>query len=192
MMVDHNVLKDDIVSASRYIKLLDLRNTISGLKRKLPTSITLELEGRITEKLRTFDYPICSVSKIRVIFTNGLSKELEPDECVYAQSQGLKLSNYIFSHYVSAKDFEIESVNTIGSANMGYLTEEHEKKFNVEMSFTPMSNSDLRERVDFLMKRVENLERIETVFAENLPKMARDMNDLKDKVDKIYKVIEKK
>lgn len=192
MMADHNVLKDEIVSASRYIKLLDLRSTISGLKRKLPISISMELEGRVTEKLRTFDYPICNASKIKVIFSNGLSKELDPEECVYAQTNGLKLSNYIFSHYVSAKDFEIEAANRIGSYNVGYLTEEADKKYDVNASFTPLSNSELSEKIGFLMKRVENLERIETVFAENLPKMARDMHDLKDKVDKIYKVIEKR
>ncbi len=192
MMADHNVLKDEIVSASRYIKLLDLKNTVSGLKRKLPISISMELEGRVIEKLRTFDYPICSASKIKIIFSNGLSKELDPKECVHAQSHGLKLSNYIFSHYVSAKDFEIEAVNTLGSFNMGYLTEEEDRKQEVKVTFTPLSNSELSERIDFIMKRVENLERIETVFAENLPKMARDMSDLKEKVDKIYKVIEEK
>lgn len=192
MMVDHNVLKDDISSASRYMKLQDLKNTISGLKRKLPTSISLELEGRITEKLRAYDYPICSVAKIRVIFSNGLSKELEPEECIRAQARGISLSNYIFSHYVSARDFTIENIQTLGSTNFGYLSEEAGKRLVQVETLTPLTNSEIRERMDFLMKRVENLERIEMSFAENLPKIARDVNDLKDKVDRIYKIIENK
>lgn len=185
------MLKGEISSASRYRKLQDLSYTISGLKRKLPISISLELQGRITEKIRTFNYPICSLAKIRVIFSNGLSKELEPEECVSAQARGLKLSDYIFSHYVSARDFEIEASNTMGSSKMGYLAEESDRKYEADPSFTPLSNYELRERIDFLLKRVENLERLETVFAENLPKIARDVNDLKDKMDKIYKVVEK-
>ena len=57
---------------------------------------------------------------------------------------------------------------------------------------TSLSNGELRERVDFMMKKVEGLERISAIYAENIPKLARDMNDLKEKVDKIYrKVIER-
>lgn len=191
-MVDHNVLKDEISEATRFRKLQDLKSTISGLKRKLPLSISMELEGRVIEKMRTFNYPICSVATIRVIFSNGLSKALEPEECIYAQARGMKLSTYIFSHYVSARDFEIQEIKPLGSTNMGYLTEDEDKKYESDPSFTPLSNYELRERVDFLLKRVENLERMEMVFAENLPKMARDMGDMKDKLDRIYKAIDKK
>lgn len=188
-MVDHNALKEEISAATRYMKLLDIRNTISGQKKNMPLSITMELEGRVTEKLRTFNYPICSVARISVIFTNGLSKELEPEECVYAQARGITLSSYIFSHYVSAKDFEIKAINTMGSRNKGYLTSEQDDKQSDGEYLTPLSVEELNEKVEFLMKRVENLERIEMVFAENIPKMARDMNDLKEKIDRIYRTL---
>lgn len=186
-MMDHNVLRDEIFSANRYRKLQDLKLSISGLKMKVPLSISAELEGRILEKIRTFDYPMCTSARIKVIFSNGLSRELEPDECHYAMSRGMKLSDYIFSHYVSARDFEIESPEILGTKNFGVFSDQAEPEVNDSIDFTSMAPAALRERVDFLLKKVENLEKIESIYAESLPKMARDMNELKEKVDKIYK-----
>ena len=45
------------------------------------------------------------------------------------------------------------------------------------------------ERVDFLLRKVENLERIGEIYTENIPKIIRDMDDIKDKVEKIYRVV---
>ena len=58
-----------------------------------------------------------------------------------------------------------------------------------DQAFTTLTSTELNERVEFLMKKVEGLERISAIYAENMPKMARDMNDLKEKVDKIYKKV---
>lgn len=188
-MMDHNVLKDEISSANRYRKLQDLRMTIGGLRRKLPLSISSELEARVTEKLRTFDYPICSVANIRIVFSNGLSKEMEPDECQKAMARGMKLSDYIFSRYVSSKDFEIDSSDSIGSRNLGVFSDTVNKPNPDEVNFTPLSPEELRERLDFLAKKIDSLERLETIYAENIPKMARDVNDLTEKMDKILRKI---
>ena len=191
-MMDHNVLRDEISAASRYRKLQDLKLTIEGLKRKLPLSIAAELEARVTEKLRTFDYPICSVARIKIIFSNGLSKYLDQDECQKAMARGMKLSDYLFSRYISVKDFEISSSEILGSRNFGIYSEPSKVFASQNEEFTPLSSEELRERLDFLSKRVESLERVGTIYAENIPKLARDMNDLKEKVDKIYrKVIER-
>ena len=185
-MMDHNVLKDEVSSSSRYRKLQDLKLTINGLRRKLPISITTELEARVTEKLRTFDYPICSVAKVKIIFSNGLSKDLDPDECMKAMAMGRKLSDYIFSRYVSARDFEIDSSEILGSRNFGVYSDSSEKEVGM-VELTPLSNAELRERVDFLMKKVDNLEKIGAIYAENIPKIARDVNDLKKKLDEIHR-----
>ena len=190
-MMDHNVLKDEISFSTRYRKLQDLKLTIDGMRRKLPLSISAELEARVVEKLRTFDYPICSVATIKVIFSNGLSKELEPDECQKAMARGMKLSDYLFSRYISARDFEIDSSETIGSRNFGVFSDSAEKQDSLDTDLTPLSSPELRERIDFLMKKVEALERLETIYAENIPKMARDMNDMKENVDRILKKIMK-
>ncbi len=185
--MDHNLFREEISSSNRYRKLRDLKITITGQKRKLPLSISTELEARVTEKLRTFDYPICNVAKIKIIFSNGLSKIMEPDECQKAMARGMKLSDYIFSRYVSAKDFEIEASEIIGTRNFGIFSDSAENPVKTDSGLTPLSDSELRERIDFLVRKVESLERLETIYAENIPRMARDMNDLREKMDVIYR-----
>lgn len=190
-MVDHNVLKEEIASSKRYRKLLDLKLTISGYRKQLPISISTELEGRIIEKIRTFDYPICSVATVKVIFTNGLSKALEPEECHNAMARGMKLSDYIFSHYASARDFLIESSEFVGTRRGLMTVGESDSETDGRNDFSPLNPYALTERMNFILKKVDSLEKMEAIYAENIPKMARDMNDLKDKVDKIYKKVTK-
>ena len=79
--------------------------TTDGLKRKLPLRIVTELEARVTEKLRTFNYPIGRVANIKIIFSNGLSNYLDADECQKAMARGMKLSDYLFFRFISVKDF---------------------------------------------------------------------------------------
>ena len=165
-MMDHNILKDEISSANRYRKLQDLKLTINGLRRRFSLSISSELEARISEKIRTFDYPICSVASVRIVFSNGLSKEMEPDECQKAMARGMKLSDYIFSRYISARDFEIDSSNTMGSRNLGVFSDSVQEEKEMEAELTPLSPKELKERIDFLMKKVDSLERMESIFAE--------------------------
>ena len=40
-----------------------------------------------------------------------------------------------------------------------------------------------------MMKKVERLKSISPIYAGNIPKLARDTNDLKEKVDKIYRKV---
>lgn len=42
----------------------------------------------------------------------------------------------------------------------------------------------MRERMDYLLNKVDNLERIERIYSENITKITRDMADLKNKVEK--------
>lgn len=91
-MVDYNVLRSEISSARRYRKLRNLEISISGLKHNLPVSLYTDLSGRIREKIMGFEYPDCNISRIRVIYSNGLSKPLEADECHQPMSRGIKLS----------------------------------------------------------------------------------------------------
>ena len=85
----------------------------------------------------------------------------------------------------------IASAEFHGSKNFG-INSDSAITIDTEQTFTTIPPAELKERVEFLMKRVEGLERISAIYAENIPKMARDMNDLKEKVDLIYrKIIEK-
>lgn len=107
-MMDHNLLREEISSARRYCELKNLKMTIFGLRNKIPISLYTELGGRIGEKIIGFEYPQCNTSRITIIYSNGLMKPLETDEYHRAMSHGGKLLDYIFTHYVSMKDFERE------------------------------------------------------------------------------------
>ena len=185
--MDHNIFREELNSASRYRQVKDLNISISSVKNKIPLSLYSELSGRVHEKLMGFEYPDCGTSRVTVIFSNGLRKRLEREECHIAMSRGTKLSDYIFSHYISARDFEVENANTISK----YVEDERSIRIghvsDVEVTFNSLSPAALRERVDYILRKVENLERVETIYAENLPKMARDVNDLREKLDVIYR-----
>lgn len=187
-MMDHNVLKGKISSAKRYRELKTLESSIYGLRHSLPISLYTELSGRVKEKVMSFEYPNCNISKIRVVYSNGLSKPLEADECHTTMSRGTKISDYIFSHYVSARDYEILDANPnfkeIESTN-GHA----DTKTPEEPVFTTLTPAALNERISFLLRKVENLEKIEKIYTDNIPRIVNDMNDLKNKVDKIYKVL---
>lgn len=191
-MMDHNVLRDEISYAKRYRKLQELKVSISAIKRKIPMSITAELEARLTEKFRTFDYPMCNITDVKVIFSNGLSKVLEKSECHYAMSRSMKLSDYIFSKYVSAKDFELETSEFAGSTNFGIYTDVAIKEKEKSEFNDSIIKSELEQKIDALMESISTIEKYHTVFAENIPKMARDINDLKEKIDRMQKKLNEK
>ena len=185
--MDHNVFREEISSARRYRELKNIEMSILGIRNKIPISLFTELSGRVREKIMGFEFPACNASRSSIIYSNGLKKTMEKEECHIAMSRCLKLSDYIFSHYVSARDYEIADENIMDK----YRKEDtpalatEQKEFN--QPFTTLSPDALRERVDYLLKKVDNLEKIERIYSENIPKIARDMEDLKDKVDKIYR-----
>lgn len=188
MGLDHNVLRGEISSSKRYRELKNIESTILGLKHKLPLSLYTELSGRIKEKVMSFEYPNCSVSKISIIYSNGLATKLEPEECHVAMSRGVKISDYIFSHYVSARDFEItDESQDFKEVSASEATRKDD--LPDEPVFTTLSPAALNERINFLLRKVENLEKIEKIYTDNIPRIVNDMNDLKDKVNKIYKVL---
>ena len=188
MMTDHNVLRNEISSARRYLELKELELSIYGLRNRLPVSLYTELSGRVKEKVMSFEFSDCNNSKINVIYSNGLSRPIEPEECHLAMSRGDRISDYVFSHYISARDIEIVGGNSY--LKEGQPTLDHSNSGTAEVSiFTALSPSALSERIDFLMKKMENLEKIEKIYTDNIPKIVNDMNDLRDKVNKIYKVL---
>ncbi len=189
MMTDHNILRNKISSARRYLKLKELKLSINGLRNKLPVSLYTELSGRVKEKVQSFEFHDCNNSQIKAIYSNGLSNPLELEEYHLAMSRGDKISDYFFSHYISACDIEI--------LNATHDAKEKGSRINIkpevsEVSiFTTLSPSTLSERIEFLMKKVENLGKIEKIYTVNIPKIVNDMNDLKEKVNKIYKILTK-
>ncbi len=185
--MDHNVFREEISSAQRYRELKNLEMSILGIRNNIPISLFTELSGRVREKIMGFEFPECNASRVSIIYSNGLKKTMEKEECHIAMSRGLKLSDYICSHYVSARDYEIEDENIMDKYKKGNASALTTEQKNFNQSFTTLSPDALRERIDYLLKKVDNLEKIEKIYSENIPKIARDMEDLKDKVEKIYK-----
>ena len=187
--MDHNVLKEEISSAKRYRELKNLELSISQMRYKIPVSLYTELNGRIKEKLLGFDFPDCNRSKISVIYTNGLKKPMKKEECHVAMSRGSRLSDYIFSHYSSVKDFEVEGVMEMEKNNDPVMVLSNLGGYEGSDEQTILSPSVLRERMDYLLKKVDNLEKVEKIYSETLPVIVRDINDLKAKIDTIINQI---
>ena len=183
--MDHNIFREEISSARRFRELKNLEMSILGVRNKIPISLFTELSGRTREKIMGFEFSECNASRISIIYSNGLMKTMEKEECHLAMSRGDRISDYVFSHYISARDIEIVGGNSY--LKVGQPTLDHSNSGTADISiFTALSPAALSERIDFLMKKMENLEKIEKIYTDNIPKI---VNDLRDKVNKIYKVL---
>lgn len=190
-MADHNQLKEKLTATTRYRRLIDLRREVQGSRGSIPFSVYADLENRIDEKIRSFDYPVCGKTKITLMFSNGLGMELDSDECVSAMKSDMRLSSYIFSKYPSAVDFNIE-----GDALLGTYSRDSagSKSNSADSEKSPLNSqayrNDVQERVDHLMGKVDQLEKM---YNETIPKISKGMEELKSKMDFLYrKLIEEK
>ena len=177
---DYGDLKNKINSTNRYKRLIELRDEISRLKGKLPFTVTNELSGRIEERIQTFDCPVCSDANIKVVFINGSIKDLEEWECKYALEREMKLSDYIFSKYYTARDFILDNTRPIGiytKDDTPVPSSPQKEKANVEV---------LQTRVEHLIKVVDHMNR---VYAEKIPKIASDISEINGKLETLYKKI---
>ena len=186
------MLREKLSATNRYRRLVDLRREVQSSRGSMPFSIYAELENRVDEKIRTFDYPMCDRARITILFSNGLAMELEPEECVSAMKTEMRLSSYIFSKYPSAVDYNIETDVLMGT--YGRKTAESEER-NEE----PVRSSPLHERVDgkSLQTKVDllvtKIDRLEKMYNETIPKITKGIDDLKEKMDFLYKkMIEEK
>ncbi len=190
-MADHNQLKEKLTATSRYRRLIDLRREVQSSRGSIPFSVYADLENRIDEKIRGFDYPVCEKTRITILFSNGLAMELGSDECASAMKSDMRLSSYIFSKYPSAVDFNIEGDALVGTYSRRSASAETESR---ESEGTPGKSSPyqdgVQERVDHLMDKVDQLEKM---YNETIPKISKGMEELKAKMDFLYKkLIEEK
>lgn len=191
-MADHNMLRDKLSVTNRYRRLVDLRREVQSSRGSMPFSIYAELENRVDEKIRTFDYPMCEQAKVTVLFSNGLAMELEPDECVSAMKTEMRLSSYIFSKYPSAVDFNIETDVLLGTHGRKSPEMEGMKEEPVRSSplREKMEGGSLQTKVDLLVTKIDRLEKM---YNETIPKITKGIDDLKEKMDFLYKkMIEEK
>jgi hypothetical protein len=191
-MADHNMLREKLSATNRYRRLVDLRREVQSSRGAMPFSIYAELENRVDEKIRTFDYPRCDQAKITILFSNGLAMELEPDECVSAMKTEMRLSSYIFSKYPSAVDFNIDANGIVGTYGKMSASREEAKKEPARSSPLHDMNDgkSLQTKVDLLVTKIDRLEKM---YNETIPKITKGLDDLKEKMDFLYKkMIEEK
>ena len=177
---DYGDLRNKINSTNRYKRLIELREEISKLKGKLPFSVISELTGRIEERIQTFECPVCSDASIKIMFINGSIKDLEEWECKYALEREMKLSDYIFSKYYTARDFLIDMSKPLGiyaKDGQAVPSSPQKEKANVEV---------LQTRVEHLIKVVDHMNK---VYAEKIPKIANDISEINGKLELLYKKI---
>lgn len=191
-MADHNTLREKLSATNRYKRLVELRREVQSSRGSMPFSIYAELENRVDEKIRTFDYPVCNQAKITVLFSNGLSMELEPDECESAMKTDMRLSSYIFSKYPSAVDFNINTEELLGTFRENKREPVEEGSENVRSTPLPSRSDpkDLQIKVDLLVMKIDRLEKM---YNETIPKITKGIDELKEKMDFLYKkMIEEK
>lgn len=188
-MEDHNTIRVQIDRTNHYNDLIKLREKIWSLSGKYPFSIYVNLRGRIEEKIRTFDNPMCDQAVIRIHFGNKSQKEMEPSECQNALDEGLKLSEYIFAQYKDAEDYEILPSDFLGSYNKDVIEKDAIKEF-LGNGFKGSGPNDDHKRIEVLQDRVEYLIRLidhmNRVYSDTIPKIASDLEDINRKFEELY------
>lgn len=186
------MLREKLAATNRYRRLVDLRREVQSSRGSMPFSIYAELENRVDEKIRTLDYPMCDRARITVLFSNGPAMELDHDECQSAMKAEMRLSSYIFNKYPSAVDFNIETDELVGTFGKSRGDGDQARDAGAGSSLLHQNdeNMSLQTKVDFLVTKIDRLEK---VYNETIPKITKGIDDLKEKMDYLYrKMIEEK
>lgn len=191
-MSDPNSIKAQISRTNNYKGLLDLRKDIRGLYGKYPFSIFVDLRGRIEEKINTFNSPMCDQASISVIKKDGNTIPLENQECHYAVTNNIRLSEFIFSKYPDADDFRISVKSILGSYGAYSEPKDVEKGTDTATS-RPTQTTDpqidvLQSRVEYLIKLMDHMSR---TYGEAIPKIVNDVKEITERLDELYRKIVK-
>lgn len=181
-MDDPNSLKTQIVRTNRYKSLLELRKNIRGFYGKYPFSIFVDLRGRIEEKINTFNSPMCDQAKIRIIRKDGSTELLGYDECQYAVSNKIRLSDYIFSKHTDADDFQIEAKSVLGT----YQDYKEQDGGKVDGNSSDPQIDVLQNRVEYLIRLMDHMSR---TYGEAIPKIVNDVKEITERLDELYRKI---
>lgn len=188
-MENHNSIRTQIDQTNSYNDLTKLREKIWSLSGKYPFSIYVNLRGRVEEKIRSFDNPMCDQAHIRIYFNDDSKKDMEPSECKNALDEGLKLSEYIFSTYGNARDFEILPSSFLGTYSKDIIEKDAIKEF-LGNGFKNAGPNDDHKRIEVLQDRVEYLIRLidhmNRVYSETIPKISSDLEDINKKFEELY------
>lgn len=188
-MDDPNALKTQIIRTNSYKSLLELRKNIRGFYGKYPFSIFVDLRGRIEEKINTFNSPMCDQASIKVVAKDGSVIPLSVDDCQYAVTNKTRLSDFIFSKYPDAEDFQIDVKNVLGT--YGHYSKEGPKEEEKQVSSKLSGGSDaqldvLQNRVEYLIRLMDHMSR---TYGEAIPKIVNDVKEITERLDDLYRKI---
>ncbi|MEM0158922.1 MAG: hypothetical protein QXV22_00560 [Thermoplasmataceae archaeon] len=179
-MDDYHLILNRIAKVDRYKGLMTLQDEVWALRSKYPFSVFSNIRGRLEEKIHTFEHPRCDQVGINIIFMNGSKKTLEPEECIQAAQRGIKLSDFIFTKYHQAVDYEILSENIIGTSD----DSEKPAESGSDKGKGTMAFEVLQTRIEFLIRMVDH---INALYSETIPKISDDIKDINRRLEELYK-----
>ena len=151
----------------------------------MPFTIAADLQGRVEERIRIFEFPICDNNQMKIMFKNGLLVPVVKQDCIDARNEDRKFTDYIFEKYVSASDMVIDPDVISGSYDKDYFRKVSrnnpvEKKSQEELA------QSFQSKVDLLVTKIENFE---SMYRRDLTKIMGNLESLNVKMDYIYKKI---
>lgn len=156
---------------------------MQALKGSFPFTVYSDLQGRVEERIKTFEYPVCADNGIKVVFSNGLSVPVEEKDCHEARDKDQKFTDFIFAKYVSAKDLSMDPGKLAGTYDKDYF-KRVSRNLSPENALKAELSEGLQNKVDLLMTKIDNLENI---YNQHIPKIMENLDTLNKKMDFIYK-----
>ena len=151
----------------------------------MPFTIAADLQGRVEERIRIFEFPLCDTNEMKIMFKNGLLVPVVRQDCIDARNEDRKFTDYIFAKYVSASDVVIDPDRITGSYDKDYFRKVSRNSPQVEKSQEELSRS-FQSKVDLLVTKIENFE---SMYRRDLTKIMGNLDSLNVKMDYIYRKI---
>jgi hypothetical protein len=151
----------------------------------MPFTIAADLQGRVEERIRIFEFPICDTDEMKIMFKNGLLVPVVKQDCIDARNEDRKFTDYIFAKYISASDIVMDPEKITGSYDKDYFRKVSRNGPAVEKTQEELSRS-FQSKVDLLVTKIENFE---SMYRKDLTKIMGNLDSLNVKMDYIYRKI---
>lgn len=184
-MEDERAIRESIPREESYAGLLRIRKGIRGFYSRLPFSVYIDLRGRIEEKINKFNSPMCNEVTISLLGKDNSVKLLPRNECEYAVSNNIKLSDYIFEKYDDTVDFRINNSLGIHDSNTvdRYETKRPEH-FRGEGRRAGIDYDFLENTVVYLIRLMDHLE---SLYGGSAPNVSGDIHTIKNILNDLFR-----
>jgi hypothetical protein len=151
----------------------------------MPFTIAADLQGRVEERIRVFEFPLCDTNEMKIMFTNGVLVPIVKQDCIDAKNEDRKFTDHIFAKYVSASDILIDPSKITGSYDKDYFRRVSRNNPAAEKSQVELAQF-FQSKVDLLVTKIENFE---NMYRRDLTKIMGNLDSLNVKMDYIYRKI---